>query len=149
MGRKINTLKKLLSRTEKTPNGCWLWTGKIHKKTGYGYLQCDYINWLAHRYFFSILKQPIPKGKILDHFCNVRACVNPKHLKISTHQMNNTRSTISVAGINARKTHCLRGHKFTESNIYRHPQRGSRHCKKCNAFRQKQLLNRCRTETGG
>lgn len=69
-------------------SGCWLWQGKIHKKTGYGYKQFGGRTQLAHRWVFSWFHGWIPDAKPLDHTCRVRACVNPSHLEVVTQSEN-------------------------------------------------------------
>ena len=65
-------------------NGCWLWTGRVNKSTGYG----EQANDLAHRLFYESLVGEIPAGLELDHLCRVHRCVNPSHLEAVTHRVN-------------------------------------------------------------
>jgi hypothetical protein len=44
-----------------------------------------------------------------------RRCVNPEHLEPVTSAVN-TRRGRSPSAVNARKTHCVRGHEFTPQN---------------------------------
>jgi hypothetical protein len=39
----------------------------------------------AHRISFTLHNGPIPKGKVVDHICHNRGCVNPGHLRLATH----------------------------------------------------------------
>lgn len=69
---------------EDKPNGCWLWNGSMYKN-GYGLFQVQRndvrLNFLAHRLCYSLSGFELPaKPLILRHQCNVRRCVNPKHL---------------------------------------------------------------------
>jgi len=59
---------------------------------------------------------PIPDGLTIDHLCRNRACVKPAHLEAVSQRVNTLRSPIAVAAINARKTHCKRGHAFDDLN---------------------------------
>lgn len=85
---------------------------------------------LAHRYAYELLVGPIPEGLHIDHLCRVRLCVNPAHLEAVTCHENNRRST-SPTAVNAKKTHCPRGHEYTEENTYFAPPDGRRMCKPC------------------
>jgi len=64
----------------------------------------------AHRAAYILAKGPIPDGLTLDHLCRNRACINPDHLEAVTQRENTLRSPFAKAAINARKTHCVRGH---------------------------------------
>lgn len=106
---------------------CWLWTG-YKQKSGYGQFTINGKSYKAHRLVYSLLVGEIPKGKQLDHLCRVRNCVNPEHLEPVT-QAENIRRGESPWAVNGRKTHCYKGHEFTEDNIY--IKGGYRLCKIC------------------
>lgn len=72
-------------------NGCWIWSGAIHK-TGYGQVKWNGKSTVAHRVIFEIVKGTIPAGLILDHLCNVKSCVNPDHLEPVTYSINTKRA---------------------------------------------------------
>ena len=55
---------------------CWVWTGFVHPKTGYGQYGARKGTRLAHRIAYEYLIGPIPKGLHVDHVCRNRACVN-------------------------------------------------------------------------
>lgn len=68
------------------PEGCWLYKGTIgNKDGGYGKIALPtggpkrYA--MAHRFFYELVKGPIPEGMELHHKCRVRHCVNPDHLE--------------------------------------------------------------------
>src|SRR5207245_8252545 len=91
-------------------SGCWEWTGAV-QPNGYGRFDGGY----SHRFSFESFRYSIPHGLQVDHLCRNRRCVNPFHLQPVTAQVNQLRGN-SVSGINARKTHCIRGHEFTDDN---------------------------------
>jgi len=65
---------------------CWNW--KRSKRGGYGKFWADK-EVGAHRYAYeSYYKVKIPKGKMVLHKCDNRACCNPKHLYLGNAQDN-------------------------------------------------------------
>lgn len=118
------------------PNsGCWLWTASCNQD-GYGMLKLEGKMIGAHR-ISKLIHSRIPiettgVGTMnWDHLCKVRCCVNPAHLELVTPQENALRGN-GQAGIHARKTHCIRGHELTGTNLA--PTRKGtnwRRCRKC------------------
>jgi len=96
------------------PNsGCWLWNGAIDRG-GYGRVATG--NWRsagAHRTAYTALVGPVPASLHLDHLCRVRCCVNPAHLEPVTPRENMLRG-VSPHAVNARKTHCAKGHPMRD-----------------------------------
>lgn len=112
--------------------GCWLWIGPI---TVYGYGQSR--KWpgtkskRAHSALYEITIELIPAAYDADHTCRNRACVNPLHIEPVTHKENCLRG-YSKHAINARKTHCKRGHPLFGPNL--RLVRNGRQCKACENF---------------
>lgn len=104
---------------------CWLWTGPL-RPTGYATFYPGGGRHVAkiyvHRFAYEAVRGPIPDGLEVDHLCAVRHCVNPTHLEAVTRRVNLDRR-------NARKTHCIHGHRYDEENTYRSGPH--RHCRAC------------------
>lgn len=108
-------------------NGCWYWAG-VKNNQGYGYINQAGRSVSVHRLSYSLCHGPIPAGMTIDHLCRNRACVNPHHLEVVS-QKENTHRGETIAARNSKKTHCLRGHEFTDDNTYIN--RGRRCCRAC------------------
>lgn len=81
-------LRLIQSRVLVDRNGCWLWQGFI-EKSGYGNTRCNSVTWYTHRLVASMTNQKYSETLPVHHACSVRACCNPKHLNVVTHQENN------------------------------------------------------------
>lgn len=112
---------------------CWLWTGFVMKKEGYGRFGVEGRKVaLAHRWSYEHFVGPIPEGLELDHLCRVRRCVRPDHLEPVTHRENTLRGLAPIVlGTRQRAvTHCPKGHPYDGANtIYR--KTGARRCREC------------------
>lgn len=126
-------LDRFWSKVDKT-GGCWIWRAAKNQK-GYGYFNYGGRIVRVHRLSYSLAKGPIPDGLTIDHLCGVRECVNPDHLEAVTNRENLLRGR-GLAGTNARKTHCKRGHPFDEANTINLPT-GWRECRACRVAKDK------------
>ena len=113
-----------------TTDGCWEWQAGLNPE-GYGWFWFDGGPRYAHVVAYQLTHGAIPDGLVIDHTCENRACVNPDHLEPVTSGVNLIRSATTLAGINARKTHCKRGHEFTPENTYQRPGTDTRECLTC------------------
>lgn len=83
-------LARFRSRVSVTDD-CHIWTGSINK---YGYGHFGYVTdqgtkiFRAHRVSHELFNGEIPEGMQVDHTCYNKACVNPKHLRLTTHKQN-------------------------------------------------------------
>ena len=118
------------------PNGCWVWTASLTAQGRYAYFTIGRKKRVyAHRYAYELLVGPIPPGLQIDHLCRNTVCVNPAHLEPVTSRENTLRGE-SPWAVNARKTHCKRGHEFTPENTYTTPT-GWRKCRTCTREQQR------------
>lgn len=109
-------------------SSCWRWLGGHNRYHGTLTLKRDgkWREYRAHVVAYMLVKGRIPKGKIIDHECQVGLCCRPDHLVPATRKENTLRG-MSPPAMNARKTECKRGH--TEWG--RKPN-GARFCVECN-----------------
>lgn len=113
---------------------CWEYGG-FQSKEGYGRIKVNRQQRFVHKLAWEALNGPVPAGLQLDHKCTNEPCWRPDHLRVAT-PLENSMASESPAAKNAVKTHCLRGHEFTEANtrIYtklgRRPERVCRTCQR-------------------
>ena len=65
---------------------CWEWAGA--RVRGYGVFRLNGQMQRSHRVSYQIAKGDIAAGKIMDHACRNRGCVNPDHLRVVTYKEN-------------------------------------------------------------
>ena len=125
-------MDKILQKVEKTST-CWNWLGEITNQ-GYGRLQFKNKRIKAHRFFYMLFKGKIPIGLELDHLCQNKKCVNPKHLEAVTHREN----IIRAWKIRIKNTpNCPKGHNYSKKNLYIIKDKTGktwRGCRKCRAL---------------
>lgn len=107
---------------------CWIWTGFV-SESGYGVSQENRQSAASHRVAFKLVKGFLPSLP-LDHLCRVRSCCNPDHLEPVTHKENILRG-VGAGAMNAKKTHCPKGHPFDTENTIIIPENGGRRCRIC------------------
>ena len=89
-------------------SGCWLWQGAIDK-AGYGRYNWNGTNTNAHRVSYIQHVGEVPEGLVVRHACDVRHCVNPKHLVVGT-QADNMQDKVD-------RGRSLRGEKHPSSKL--------------------------------
>lgn len=132
---------RILART--SPEGdCLVWRG-CRTERGYGRVRFrGKADWV-HRVIWILTVGDIPAGLTIDHLCYNPPCVNVKHMRVVSRQVNSQGSSGSrVTGeLRRAKTHCKNGHEYTPENtlvrtVGRNP--GTRVCRACNAEYDKQ-----------
>lgn len=111
---------------------CHVFRG-FKNRGGYGESSLNSKPCLVHRYVWERDVGPIPPGMFIDHQCRNRACCNVDHLRVVTPKQNSLENSIGPIAKHAAKTHCFRGHEFTEENTLICRKR--RHCRKCSRIR--------------
>lgn len=132
----IPTYERMMLRVEKTDE-CWLWTGAVDLKNGYGKIKDGPTMGYVHRVAYTHEVGLIPKDFTIDHLCKIKICVRPDHLEAVTLKENILRSD-SWAAQNARKTECPHGHGPYDKQY----KNGWRYCSKCKA--EKEMRRRAR-----
>lgn len=131
-GAKVGTEEtRFWAKVEKEGHdGCWVWTGALSaaRSNAYGCFRIDGASVRAHRWAYEHFVGPIPDGLTIDHLCRNTRCVNPAHLEAVTQRENNLRG-IGPPAVNARKTHCVRGHPLSGDNV--RIWGGARWCREC------------------
>lgn len=111
---------------------CWWWLAS-RNRYGYGQVRVGDQVRPAHIVSWELITgRRVKPGMFLDHLCRNRWCTNPRHLEQVTPKVNTLRGEGPTA-TNARKTHCVAGHRFTKSNTGY--DRGNRYCRACRADR--------------
>ena len=106
---------------------CWLWLAAVNSR-GYGAFAYEKNNIQSvHKISWAMAKN---KNKMADpsmhvmHLCDVKRCVNPKHLELGTPKQNQNdaikkglvKSIGEIVGKPSKKKLCRRGHKRTKAN---------------------------------
>lgn len=120
-------------------NGCWVWGGASFKD-GYGKINIgNGVMRLAHRIFYELYNSDIKPGLVIDHLCENKSCVNPKHLEQVT-QLENMQRYFSKP-----RPNCPQGHLYDLKNTYINPL-GRKICRKCTNISGKKYRNKKKNE---
>ncbi|HEX8178243.1 MAG TPA: HNH endonuclease signature motif containing protein [Pyrinomonadaceae bacterium] len=74
----INRFLSLVDQSN-GPDACWQWQGFIGPN-GYGLINIQGANYKAHRVSYFLANGRINDNLLVLHLCDIRGCVNPKHL---------------------------------------------------------------------
>lgn len=144
----VPLIDRFWTKVVKHPDGCWEWRGAV-LPNGYGVTKHtgERRNTYVHRFSYELAFGPIPEGMEIDHLCHDpalcqrawacphRRCVNPSHLRATTHRENTLRGG-SLPAIESRQTHCQRGHPLSGANLSS-GQDGHRRCRTCDAAKSR------------
>lgn len=105
----------------KDEDSCWLWIAALNSK-GYGSFSIKGSGVSAHKISWALAHN---EGVLSDskshvmHSCDVRSCVNPKHLSVGS-ALDNARDAITkgrnVVRVPSKEETCKRGHPRTPEN---------------------------------
>lgn len=141
----MTTIRSLAERFEAKidrSGNCHLWTGSTIR--GYGQIrEAGEGSRMrkVHHVALELVGIEVPPGMTVDHVwargCRHKNCVRVEHLEVVTTRENTLRST-GPSAVNARKTHCSRGHEFTPENTGKqYRPNGGRRCLACSQIHAK------------
>jgi hypothetical protein len=141
--------------------GCWLWTAAVDAH-GYGRFNAgrktaagNPLSQHATHVSWELYVGTSRNGLDVLHRCDTPECVAPHHLFLGTAQDNVNDMIKKGRGKsgqhNKAKTHCKAGHPLSGDNLYFTAYNNGRHCRKCNARRQREATKRkeakCQTKS--
>jgi len=127
---------------------CWSWLGTKSQK-GYGSFSIKNKTVRAHRWAYEYFIGPLGKLHCCHH-CDNPSCVSPWHLFSGTNK-DNIRDAAKKNRLvvqhydrhpNRLRTHCKRGHEFTEENTYVSTNGRWRSCRICHRMHWKNMRDR-------
>lgn len=80
-------IDRISKRTRKQDNGCEIYDGPL-RGPGYRLIVIDGKSKIAHRVIYELYNGPIPKGMVVMHTCDCRACIAKNHLILGTQKQN-------------------------------------------------------------
>ena len=101
---------------------------------------------LVHPLVLEAFVGPRPAGSDCRHLNDVPDDNRIENLAWGSRSENVYDSVRNGSHINARKTHCIRGHAFAGANLYIAKQTGKRQCKQCASDGQRRRISAKRKE---
>jgi hypothetical protein len=130
--------EKLLSKRVIEDKGyitpCWIFIGATGSK-GYGRIWDGNVVTSAHILAARLWLKDFTSTLCVLHKCDIRTCFNPDHLFMGSKLDNNRDMVAKKRHNNTKKTHCKRGHEFSEANTMYNSFSGSRICRICHNAR--------------
>ena len=130
---------RIMAKVSVDKNGCWIFTGHLFGRNGYGGIAHDGTTRGVHIVMYEDRNGRVPEGLELDHLCRVPRCCNPDHLEAVTHAENVRRGNgpdtarariIERNRLLGQRPACKAGHAYTEENTGR-DRNGHRVCRAC------------------
>lgn len=126
---------------------CWVFKGMNkngYRAYGLKTIKGNYYCFRAHRLSYHIFNGVLEQGKVIDHMCSNKTCVNPEHLRQVTSKVNVTENSTSATAMNISKTQCPKGHEYSGHNlILRKVKKWTfRNCRTCNNTKQREYMKR-------
>lgn len=130
--------RKFISNVKVVFGACWEWQG-TKRTNGYGSFYAKNKQTQAHRVMYAWVVAPIPQDYVVHHICDNKGCVNPDHLAPMSHSIH---TSIHHGPLhNANKTHCKKGHPFSDENtiitLWENGTFRGRKCRVCTNARQR------------
>lgn len=109
---KQDVVQRFLSKVQKG-KGCWKWLSATIQN-GYGVFYLNGKTEYAHRLAWEMKNGPIPAGKEICHSCDIKTCVNPRHMFLGTRQDNMQDAISKGRFCSGTKSHL---HKLTDEQV--------------------------------